>query len=343
MNPPDPGSSTDPGATVEPAPRDPRPGASTFTIEGRSAPGLFVVGWLASLVGLGAIIVAFMAGGTVGATILLVGGLIALSIGLVAGAGSQAIERRARGVRAYAGPSPFLVFAASIPIAGLIGIGVGVLFDVAGQPVDSPLGRLVSVVISALVYIALIRLLVVDAGALSWAAMGVHRFDGRAVRALVSGAIWALPVILATLPVAYLVSLLLPVTPTSPLPPTGDAGGFAVNLLAGAVIAPVGEELMFRGLATTAWVRGMGQARGIIRAAIFFALVHVLTLSGATAGEAFGLALAAFVTRVPVALALGWLFVRRGSIWAPIGLHAAFNAILLALAEMAARSPLPPG
>ena len=30
-----------------------RPGASTFTIEGRSAPALFVVGWLATLLGLG--------------------------------------------------------------------------------------------------------------------------------------------------------------------------------------------------------------------------------------------------------------------------------------------------
>ncbi|MGH2474384.1 MAG: CPBP family glutamic-type intramembrane protease [Candidatus Limnocylindrales bacterium] len=321
----------------------PRPGASTFTIEGRSAPGLFVVGWLASLVGLGAIVVAFMAGRTVGATIMLVGGLAALAIGLVAGAGSQAIERRVRGVRAYAGPSPFLVFAASIPIAGLIVIGAGLLFGVAGVSVDSPLGRLVSVAISALVYLGLIRLLVVDAGALSWADMGVHRLDGRALRALAGGAMWALPVILATLPVAYLVSRLVPVTPTSPLPPTGETVGFAVNLLAGALIAPIGEELMFRGLATTAWVRGMGEGRGLIRAAFFFAVVHVLTLSGATAGEAFGLALAAFVTRVPVALALGWLFVRRRSIWASIGLHAAFNATLLTLAEFAARNPVPAG
>ena len=35
-----------------------RPGTSTFTIEGRAAPGLFVLGWLATLVGLGAIVVA---------------------------------------------------------------------------------------------------------------------------------------------------------------------------------------------------------------------------------------------------------------------------------------------
>jgi membrane protease YdiL (CAAX protease family) len=42
------------------------------------------------------------------------------------------------------------------------------------------------------------------------------------------------------------------------------------------------------------------------------------------------------VVRVPVAFALGWLFVRTGSIWGPIGLHAGFNGILIVLAELAA-------
>jgi membrane protease YdiL (CAAX protease family) len=44
------------------------------------------------------------------------------------------------------------------------------------------------------------------------------------------------------------------------------------------------------------------------------------------------------VTRVPVGLALGWLFLSRRSIWASIGLHGAFNGILLILAEVAARN-----
>jgi membrane protease YdiL (CAAX protease family) len=45
-----------------------------------------------------------------------------------------------------------------------------------------------------------------------------------------------------------------------------------------------------------------------------------------------------FGTRIPVALALGWIFLRRGSIWASFGLHAAFNATLLVIAEIASRS-----
>ena len=43
-------------------------------------------------------------------------------------------------------------------------------------------------------------------------------------------------------------------------------------------------------------------------------------------------------TRLPVAYALGWLFVRKGSLWAPIGLHATFNSLLLIFAHLALTS-----
>jgi len=71
----------------------------------------------------------------------------------------------------------------------------------------------------------------------------------------------------------------------------------------------------------------------VLRAALVFAFAHVLTISGSSTGDAFGLAVVGFGTRVPIAIALGWLFARRGTIWASFGLHAAFNAILLVIAE----------
>lgn len=327
-----------------PTPERPdRPGASTFTIEGRSAPGLFVVGWLATLVGLGAIVVSVMAGPGLTARVLLIVGLLILSIGLVAGAGGQAIERRARGGRAYVGPSPFLVFAAAIPISGLLLFGAGAVFGAVGFPVDGPIGRLASVALQAVVYVGLLRLLVVDGGSLTWAAMGIHRPSPTALGELAHGALWAGPVILATLPIAALITRFLPVPPVSPLPPTGEIGGFLVHLAAGVVVAPLGEEILFRGFATTAWMRDMGVRRGIVRGALFFAVVHVLTISGVEAGEALAVAVAAFLGRIPVAFALGWLFARRGSVWAPLGLHATFNGVLLVLAEVAARNRVPLG
>jgi len=54
--------------------------------------------------------------------------------------------------------------------------------------------------------------------------------------------------------------------------------------------------------------------------------------------EAFVIAFVAFIGRLPIALVLGWLFVRRGSIYASIGLHATFNGFLLVLAEVATRA-----
>ena len=315
-----------------------RPGASTFTIEGRQAPALFVIGWLATMLGLGAVAVGLLAGASPASPILLVVGLVILAVGLIAGAGSQGIERRARGATAYPGPSPVLVFASSVPTSLLAVVMLGVPMAVVGMEVDGPLGRLASVVVQALVYVALIRLLVVDTRALSWADMGIRRPDRGAVVELVGGALWAAPVILLTIPVAVILGSIFPVTPVSPLPPAGETVGFAINLLAGAVVAPIGEELLFRGFATTAWARDLGPRRALVRGALFFAIVHVLTISGSSAGEAAGLAIIGFASRIPVALALGWLFLRRGSIWAPIGLHAAFNAILLVIGEAALRS-----
>jgi membrane protease YdiL (CAAX protease family) len=64
-----------------------------------------------------------------------------------------------------------------------------------------------------------------------------------------------------------------------------------------------------------------------------FALAHVISVSGESLPEVGGLIAVGFGTRIPVALALGWLYLRTRSIWAPLGLHMAFNAALLLLSE----------
>ncbi|HSO30206.1 MAG TPA: CPBP family intramembrane glutamic endopeptidase, partial [Candidatus Sulfomarinibacteraceae bacterium] len=106
---------------------------------------------------------------------------------------------------------------------------------------------------------------------------------------------------------------------------------------AGALIAPIYEELLFRGFAATAWARAASPAAAIVRTSLLFALAHVLTQGGETFGDAFGVAVVAAAGRLPVAFVLGWVYLRRQSLWAAIGLHAAFNGILLVLAEAAFR------
>ena len=81
-----------------------------------------------------------------------------------------------------------------------------------------------------------------------------------------------------------------------------------------------------------------GARRGVILGGLVFAFVHVLGIQAATFEQGLPLALIGFAARVPIGIALGWLFVRKGTLWAPIGLHAAFNAILLIFAELYAQS-----
>jgi membrane protease YdiL (CAAX protease family) len=317
-----------------PAPPPPRPGASIFTIEGRSAPGLFVVGWLASILGLALVLVGAFAASSLFLYFL---GPTLLTVGLVAGAGSQSIERRARG-EAYAGPSPYLVFAATIAAVYAVGSVVGLGLHLLTGPSTLPdyVIRFIGVSLQAAVFIGIVRLTVVDSQALSWREIGWTPLDASALRDLAYGSFFSLPVIGLTTILAGVLVQVFQVVPEAPLPPTGLAAGLVIQLLAGAIIAPVAEETVFRGFAISAWQRTVGARGAIVRASLLFALAHVLNVTADNTGQAVGLIVVGFVTRLPVAVALGWLFVARRSIWAPLGLHIAFNGILLILGELAA-------
>ena len=308
------------------------PGLTTFTIEGRRAPALFVVGWLASLLGLGLAIVGLLRGGGLTGAVLFTVGLAVLGLGLIAAAGSQAIERRATAHRPYAGPSPVLVFAAVLPLTLVVVIAVGTPLVGLGVDANGPLAAVISLAAIAAVYVVLIRLLVVGTGALGWGAMGVRRPGRGVVEDLAWGAVLGVPVLFATGLLASLLARFLPIPPNV-LPPAPDTAGLILNLLAAALIAPIGEEVFFRGFVTTAWARTDGPRVALVRGSLFFAIAHVLTLTGGDAGQALGFAVFAFLARLPVAFTLGWLFLRRGSLYAPIALHVVFNGLqVLALA-----------
>jgi membrane protease YdiL (CAAX protease family) len=266
-----------------------------------------------------------------------------LSIGLIAAAGNQALERRARGA-SYAGPSPILVFAATIAITYFVGAVLGLLLDAlvtsTATKVWPPIGQLIAGVLTAIIFIGVVRLTVVGTGALSWSDMGMRRFDRQAVSDLVAGASLALPVIGATLVLGAILVAIFGVVSPSPLPPTGEVSGLLLQLLTGAILAPVAEEVLFRGFAVSAWRRSIGANRAILRATLLFALAHVVGVEATDFRQAIGLIVVGAGTRVPVAWVLGWVFVRRGSIWAPIGLHATFNGTLLILAHLAIQSGL---
>ncbi len=308
----------------------PRPGVRMFSLEGRAAPGLYLIGWLASIVGISVIVVAAMAGGGPVAVALLFAGLVALSAGLIGAAGAQAIQRRAEGWAGYDGPSPVLVFLAAVVTSNLFVLAVALVGSPLGLRGATPAGTLVGLLVSAAVNVGVIRLLVVGTGALSWEDMGVRRPSRLARGDIALGILLGVAVLYVT---ALLAVALLQVLAQPPpqLPETTDLIGRLVTLVAAAVVAPISEEIFFRGFMTTAWARASSPRRAIVQAGLFFAFTHILTLGGPSFAVGAQWALFAFLVRLPVSFSLGWIFLYRRSLYASIALHVAFNGLPLLL------------
>ncbi|HEY4189125.1 MAG TPA: CPBP family intramembrane glutamic endopeptidase, partial [Candidatus Limnocylindrales bacterium] len=195
-----------------------------------------------------------------------------------------------------------------------------------GLDAGSPAATTIQLLVTMLAYIGIIRLLVVGPGALTWAQMHVTRPNPDAIRDLLVGGLLALPVLVVALVLGAVVSRFVERGP-GPLPDATNVTGLVFNLISAAIIAPIGEELFFRGFATTAWARTEPAGRAIVRGAVFFALAHVVAVSDSTFEAGAQRALASFIVLMPVGIALGWVFLSRRSIYASIGLHATYNAI----------------
>lgn len=94
-------------------------------------------------------------------------------------------------------------------------------------------------------------------------------------------------------------------------------------LISAVLVAPLLEEVMFRGLLQTVLVGLLGRDRrwpAVVTASVFFAAVHLGAAEWQTLPGLFILG-----------LILGWLYERSGSLLASITLHAAFNALNVGL------------
>jgi hypothetical protein len=104
--------------------------------------------------------------------------------------------------------------------------------------------------------------------------------------------------------------------------PGSDASRYGLIALA-VVVAPILEEVMFRGLLQTA-IQHVAQLENrwaaIAFATIFFTLVHMDVASPL-----------ALPTLAMLSLGLGWIYERTGNLWASIGVHALFNASQITL------------
>jgi membrane protease YdiL (CAAX protease family) len=299
------------------------PGGGTFTLEGRPAPGLYLMAWLLSG---GGVAVAFL--GTLAMPpargLLLMAGLLMLAAGLASAAGYQVIARRARHPDAYRGPSPLLVFGAFFVLINALVIGLVAL----GLDVQTPTGLGLALIAQVGGYFLAIWLFVVRTGALSWHEMDLKRplTVRRLLGDLLIGAGIMLPATFIILIVTAIVFTLLGVTPPQVVPTPTDPLQLVVLALAVVLLVPIAEEVFFRGFALTAWLRDLGERAAITRSALFFALFHIINIQADTFDAGARQALGVVLIILPVGVVLGFLFTRRGLL-AAIGAHALYNGI----------------
>ncbi|MEQ3551393.1 CPBP family intramembrane glutamic endopeptidase [Pseudonocardia nematodicida] len=108
-----------------------------------------------------------------------------------------------------------------------------------------------------------------------------------------------------------------------PYTDAGSAGVWSVvvSLLLLAVLTPIGEELTFRGVVTTALMR-YGAVVAVVGSAVVFALMHGIN--------------AVFVTALIVGLVTAEMRRRSGSVWPGVAVHVVNNALAQAMALLVA-------
>jgi hypothetical protein len=143
--------------------------------------------------------------------------------------------------------------------------------------------------------------------------------------AIAAGVGWGLVAWIGSTAVIVIMAWLLEQVGLAPEPSAAEVAIQRLNpfltVLAVVVLAPIAEEVFFRGVVFNAWLREGGRTYAYVGSAALFAVIH-LTL----------------VLIIPIfllGLALAWIYQRTGSLLAPIAMHATVNGISVAIALLA--------
>jgi membrane protease YdiL (CAAX protease family) len=254
--------------------------------------------------------------------VLVVGGL-ALIVGLILNATRAIIVRASLPASRYRGPAIMVLYLIATIVAT-----VGSLFA-AGDLVALVCGGRASVGGTLLVLtITQVGLTATAFGlvALPNGLQGVRLLPARGLgRSMLIGLALAVPAWVAAQLAGVLVMRLLELVNVRPAEGIADAAVSradpTVLILALVLVAPVAEEIFFRGLVYNAWEREYGAMRAVWGSALLFAVIH---------GSLFAL-----VPIFGLGIALALLYRATRSLPATIVLHASFNAITVTLALLA--------
>lgn len=247
------------------------------------------------------------------------GGLL-LVIGLLLNAVRAVIVRGALPPERYRGPAVFVLLLLSIILGTVVALGAGqtalALFN--GGPL-SVAGTLL------LITSTQIGLLSVTAGLVSAPrALAGVRLLGRLGlwRSLLLGLAMSIPAWLVAQLLATVAAVVLQALGFSPDLGVADTviarGDPTVILLAFLLVAPVAEEIFFRGVVFNAWEREHGPWVAVVGSAALFAVIHT--------------SLFALVPIFALGIALALVYRRTRSLVATMAMHAGFNAISVTIA-----------
>ncbi|MEO6349764.1 MAG: type II CAAX endopeptidase family protein [Candidatus Limnocylindrales bacterium] len=335
---PSPAEPSSAGAPRADAPKS----AGTFSLEGRPAAGLYLVGWLLSGLGLGLLFIAIQVAPPAGG-LLLMTALLSVAVGFAASAGYQVIARASRPASAFRSASPAIVLALQLVLSLVLGT-VWVVLGVP-DPRESAPGFLVISLTLLASYMFVVWLFGVRTGAMRWRDMGVPVLSGRLAWAQIGrdvgfGGITMLIMWPLVTFLAGLLALGLGTRTADVVPDPVSSIDVLLTALGAGLFVPIGEEVFFRGYALTAWLRDRGARSALIRSTLFFAFAHVLGVTATTFDQGWRQALLTVVVITPVGAALGWLFLRRG-LFCSIAGHATFNLVSVLAVTVAQSLPRP--
>jgi hypothetical protein len=152
------------------------------------------------------------------------------------------------------------------------------------------------------------------------------RGAGAAVRA---GLLWGVVAWFGSTLLLGVIVLLLQAIGIDPEPQTAELAVANLDpwivIPAVVILAPIAEEIFFRGVVFNAWLREGGRRWAFIGSSLLFAAIH--------------LSLASLVPIFALGLALAWVYDRTRNLLAPIVMHAVVNGVSVAFVLL---SPIDP-
>jgi len=245
----------------------------------------------------------------------------AFSAGLVYMAVRQLSIRRHLPPERYRGPAVLILVLLVLAIAFLLTapFGADASALVLGEGELTTLGAVVLLVSTQVALLLVSWFLVFRPGAMA----GLPSLPGRnATAAITSGVGWGVVAWLGSTGVAAVVVYMLELLGIEPEPQAAERAIAMLDpllvILAVVILAPIAEEIFFRGVVFNALLRESGRRWAYIGSSALFAVIHV--------------SLVALVPIFLLGLALAWIYRRTGNLLAPMAMHATVNAISVALA-----------